>query len=53
MLALVHVAVVLAGAMFAHQGRLTAHERDGCFRAFMNNNHVGLVLFLGLVADRG
>jgi 4-hydroxybenzoate polyprenyltransferase len=23
-------------------------ERDNCFKAFMNNNYVGLVLFLGL-----
>ncbi|MGP4881125.1 hypothetical protein ACTXQV_56565, partial [Klebsiella pneumoniae] len=22
--------------------------RDNCFKAFMNNNYVGLVLFLGL-----
>ncbi|VEB04344.1 4-hydroxybenzoate polyprenyltransferase [Klebsiella pneumoniae] len=23
-------------------------DRDNCFKAFMNNNYVGLVLFLGL-----
>ncbi|OLZ55944.1 4-hydroxybenzoate octaprenyltransferase [Amycolatopsis keratiniphila] len=48
-----HVAVVVAGALFVHQGRLTARrERAGYFRAFLANNHVGLVFFLGLVADR-
>ncbi|MFD5097301.1 4-hydroxybenzoate octaprenyltransferase [Amycolatopsis thailandensis] len=48
------LAVVVAGALFVHQGRLTtSRERDGYFRAFMNNNLVGMVLFLGfLAADR-
>ncbi len=48
-----YAAVATAGALFVHQARLTARrERAGYFRAFMANNHVGLVLFLGLVADR-
>ncbi|MFK0243700.1 4-hydroxybenzoate octaprenyltransferase [Amycolatopsis azurea] len=48
------LAVVVAGALFVHQGRLTARrERDRYFRAFLNNNLVGMALFLGLLlADR-
>jgi 4-hydroxybenzoate polyprenyltransferase len=42
--------IALAGALFIHQQRLTANrDRDACFRAFLNNNYVGLVLFIGLV----
>jgi hypothetical protein len=37
------------GALFVYQQKLIAkRERDACFKAFMNNNYVGLVLFLGL-----
>jgi len=39
----------LAGALFLHQQRLIAgRDRDACFKAFLNNNYVGLVLFIGL-----
>ncbi|HEY1844637.1 MAG TPA: 4-hydroxybenzoate octaprenyltransferase [Buttiauxella sp.] len=42
-------AIALAGALFIHQQRLTAkRDRDACFRAFLNNNYVGLVLFIGV-----
>lgn len=41
--------VAVAGALFIWQQKLIAgRERDACFKAFMNNNYVGLVLFLGL-----
>lgn len=41
--------ILLAGALFVHQQKLIAgREREACFRAFMNNNYVGLVLFIGL-----
>ncbi|WP_058912421.1 4-hydroxybenzoate octaprenyltransferase [Entomohabitans teleogrylli] len=44
--------ILLAGGLFAHQQKLIAgREREPCFRAFMNNNYVGLVLFLGLVVS--
>ena len=40
---------LVAGLLFAYQQKLIAkRERDACFKAFMNNNYVGLVLFLGL-----
>jgi 4-hydroxybenzoate polyprenyltransferase len=42
-------AIAVAGALFAYQQTLIKdRERDACFKAFMNNNYVGLVLFLGL-----
>ncbi|BAN68216.1 4-hydroxybenzoate octaprenyltransferase [endosymbiont of unidentified scaly snail isolate Monju] len=44
---------LLAGAgLFAWQQVLIRHrERQACFRAFLNNNAFGLVLFLGLFLD--
>ncbi|WP_420841459.1 4-hydroxybenzoate octaprenyltransferase [Erwinia endophytica] len=42
--------ILLAGALFVHQQRLiTDREREACFQAFLNNNYVGLVLFVGIV----
>lgn len=42
--------ILVAGLLFAYQQKLIAkREREACFKAFMNNNYVGLVLFLGLV----
>ena len=44
--------VLLAGALFVHQQKMIAQrERDPCFRAFLNNNYVGLVLFLGILVS--
>ena len=44
-----YAAVAVAGLLFIWQQKLIAgRERDACFKAFMNNNYVGLVLFLGL-----
>ncbi len=38
---------MVAGALFVYQQKLIANrEREACFKAFMNNNYVGLVLFL-------
>lgn len=40
--------LLVAGALFVYQQKLIVNrERDACFKAFMNNNYVGLVLFLG------
>lgn len=42
-------ALFLASLLFIYQQKLIAGRgRDECFRAFMNNNYVGLVLFLGI-----
>ena len=44
-----YATVAIAGVLFIYQQKLIAgRERDACFKAFMNNNYVGLVLFLGL-----
>jgi 4-hydroxybenzoate polyprenyltransferase len=41
--------VLVAGMLFVYQQKLIAkREREACFKAFLNNNYVGLVLFLGL-----
>lgn len=42
--------VLLAGALFIHQQKMIAkRQREPCFQAFLNNNYVGLVLFLGIL----
>lgn len=44
--------VVVAALLFLWQQRITStRERDDCFRAFLNNNWVGVVVFVGLVLD--
>jgi 4-hydroxybenzoate polyprenyltransferase len=41
--------LLLAGALFIHQQQqIIKRDRDACFRAFLNNNYVGLVLFIGI-----
>lgn len=48
--AVFYAAILIAGGLFAYQQKLIVHrERAACFQAFMNNNYVGLVLFIGLV----
>ncbi|WP_337018581.1 4-hydroxybenzoate octaprenyltransferase [Leclercia sp. AS011] len=47
-----YAAVAAAGVLFIYQQKLIANrERDACFKAFLNNNYVGLVLFLGLAVS--
>lgn len=46
--------VVLAAGLFIYQQWLMRERsRDGCFRAFLNNNFYGGVIFLGLVLEFG
>ena len=41
--------ILIAGALFVYQQKLIRNrERGPCFLAFLNNNYVGLVLFIGL-----
>lgn len=42
-------ALLLAGILFVHQQmQVVNRDREACFRAFLNNNYVGLVLFIGI-----
>lgn len=44
--------LLLAAALFIHQQKLiSGRGRTECFRAFMNNNYVGLVLFIGIALN--
>lgn len=46
-----YIGVVVAAALFGRQLYLIRNrERQACFRAFLNNNWVGFLLFLGLLA---
>ncbi|NIY85257.1 4-hydroxybenzoate octaprenyltransferase [Vibrio hepatarius] len=42
--------LLVAGALFVFQQHLIRHrERDLCFRAFLNNNYVGMIIAIGLL----
>jgi len=48
----VFVALLLSAVLFVHQLWSSRHrERDACFKAFLANHYVGLILFLGLAAE--
>ena len=49
---LYYAGVAAAAGLFVYQQYLIRHrQRDACFRAFLNNNYVGLSIFAGIVAD--
>jgi 4-hydroxybenzoate polyprenyltransferase len=49
---LYYVGLLAAAALVIHQYRLVrTREREPCFRAFLNNNWVGLAIFAGVAAD--
>lgn len=44
-----YLAIIVAGGLFLWQQKLISQrERTACFQAFMSNNYVGMVLFIGL-----
>jgi 4-hydroxybenzoate polyprenyltransferase len=47
-----YAGIAIAAVLVHHQYRLIrTRDREGCFKAFLNNNWVGFAIFLGLVAD--
>ncbi|HAZ74963.1 MAG TPA: 4-hydroxybenzoate octaprenyltransferase, partial [Enterobacteriaceae bacterium] len=43
-----YASIAVAGALFIWQQKMIVHrDRDACFKAFLNNNYVGLALFVG------
>lgn len=45
-------AIVFTSVLFIHQQLLISQrDKNNCFNAFLNNNYVGLIIFIGLVAD--
>ncbi|MBV4369159.1 4-hydroxybenzoate octaprenyltransferase [Erwinia phyllosphaerae] len=44
-----YCSLAAACALFIYQQKLiSARDRDACFKAFLNNNYVGLILFVGI-----
>jgi len=47
-----YASIAVAGALFIWQQKMIMHrDRDACFKAFLNNNYVGLALFVGLAVS--
>ncbi|POU04425.1 MULTISPECIES: 4-hydroxybenzoate octaprenyltransferase [Enterobacteriaceae] len=47
-----YASIAVAGALFVWQQKMIVHrDRDACFKAFLNNNYVGLALFVGLAVS--
>jgi 4-hydroxybenzoate polyprenyltransferase len=49
-----YLSLLLAGALFVyHQYLIRNRERDACFKAFLHNNWVGMVIFIGIALHYG
>lgn len=45
------IGLAIAVGLFFYQARLTwQRERDGCFKAFLNNHWAGLIILIGIIA---
>ena len=50
--AIYKISLLAAAALFIYQQYLIAErERQNCFNAFLNNNYVGAVIFVGIAGD--
>ncbi len=49
-----HLSLIVAAGFSIYQQKLIFHrEKSACFKAFLNNNWFGLVVFIGLVLNYG
>lgn len=47
-----YASIAVVGVLFVWQQKMIVHrDRDACFKAFLNNNYVGLALFVGLAVS--
>ncbi len=47
-----YISLLLAALLFVYQQKLMVNrERAPCFKAFMNNNYVGFILFVGILVS--
>jgi 4-hydroxybenzoate polyprenyltransferase len=47
-----HAGLIAAALFFIYQlWLIRGRERDGCFRAFLNNNYVGMAVFIGILLE--
>lgn len=47
-----YIALLLSALLFVYQQKLMVNrERAPCFKAFMNNNYVGFILFVGILVS--
>ena len=47
-----HVTLIISAGLFTYQQILiSGRDRDKCFRAFLNNHFVGLVVFIGIFIE--
>lgn len=48
-----YLGLLVSAVLFMYQQWLIRHrERTACFKAFLNNNWVGMIIFIGLFADK-
>jgi 4-hydroxybenzoate polyprenyltransferase len=47
---LYYLSLAIVVGLFSHQQKCIYHrEKTACFKAFLDNNYVGLIIFIGLV----